>query len=408
MNMKCKKNSKYKRNEKLLVVGTWTSKVGDVIFDYVNNVILVHAFANKSWILALYQSSDTVIRVIFNMFGGIIADIGERKKILIVTDCISAGICFVTSYFVSTNIMALALIIGNALLALIFSFSSPAYKSIVSDMVEKGRISVYNSIINAGQELINVVGPFIGFVFLKAIGAKGALIINGITFLISAFLEIFLIQINASLKEEVIHRNKIFYGIKEGIVYLYSEKMILYLLIISAFVNFFLAGYNLLLPYTDLIYNGMFSGFYSKAMMAEAVGGIIGSIANAKLPQKAKEKYTSLLCTLGATGVTLIFIAIAKITYNIILCLSPFFLFGAFLTIYNINFMTYVQTHVDEKYLGRVFSVIFTVAVMFMPVGSFVFSAVNITKYISGFSIIGIGIVLLSIIFYVIGKISQV
>lgn len=67
---------------------------------------------------------------------------------------------------------------------------------------------------------------------------------------------------------------------------------------------------------------------------------------------------------------------------------------------FNINFMTYVQVHVDENYLGRVFSVIFTIAVLFMPVGSFVFSFMNITNNIYGFGIIGGGVIVLSIIGY--------
>ncbi|SHN66201.1 hypothetical protein SAMN02745247_03090 [Butyrivibrio hungatei DSM 14810] len=75
-----------KHNEYLLLFGRWTSKLGDIVFDYVNSVALVHAFASNSWVLALYQSSQTIIGVIFNLFGGALADSGGRKKILVLTD----------------------------------------------------------------------------------------------------------------------------------------------------------------------------------------------------------------------------------------------------------------------------------------------------------------------------------
>ena len=79
-------------------------------------------------------------------------------------------------------------------------------------------------------------------------------------------------------KEEAAKGKKNILGdIKEGFKYLWQEKTIFYLLVISAFVNFFLAGYNLLIPYTDVIYQGKFQGFYSKVMVAEAIGGIVGS-----------------------------------------------------------------------------------------------------------------------------------
>ena len=105
-----------------------------------------------------------------------------------------------------------------------------------------------------------------------------------------------------------------------------------------------------------------------------------------------------LILFLGATGASLVLLPIASLSGNLIVCLLPFLLFGAMLTMFNINFMSYVQIHVDEDYLGRVFSVIFTVAVMFMPIGSLVFSFLNIVESVSGFAIMGGGIILLAAI----------
>ncbi len=390
---------KLKRNEGLLIFGRWTSKIGDIVFDYVNNVVLVQAFTNSSWVLALYQSSQTIINVLFNLVGGAIADSGKRKRILIITDLLSALVCLVTSFFIGSNLLAAAVITANALLALIFSFSSPTFKSIVREMIEKDRISFYNSISNGGKELIAMTGPVIGLGLMNVVGARGALLINAATFLISALSECFLVRLEQEKKEEAAKGKKNILGdIKEGFQYLWREKTIFYLLVISAFVNFFLAGYNLLIPYTDVIYQGKFQGFYSKVMVAEAIGGIVGSFINSKLPAKFTKKYSVLLLFLGATGIALVLPPIASLTGNLIVCLVPFLLFGTMLTMFNINFMSYVQIHVDENYLGRVFSLIFTVAVMFMPIGSFVFSFLHITDSINGFGIMGLGIILLAVI----------
>lgn len=390
-----------KRNEVLLIFGRWTSKIGDIVFDYVNNVVIVQTFASSSWVLALYQSSQNIINILFNLIGGAIADVGNRKKILIITDLLSALVCLVASFFIDSNLVAAALIIANALLALIFSLSSPTFKSIVREMVEKDRITFYNSISNGGKELISMIGPVIGLALMHLVGARGALLINAATFLVSSFSEYLLVCLDQK-KSTVFHltKNSIIHDIKDGLLYLCHEKTIFYLLIISALVNFFLAGYNLLIPYTDIIYKGMFHGFYSKVMVAEAIGGIMGSFINAKLSPNFTKKYSVLLLFLGTTGVTLILPPFASMTKNLMICLVPFLLFGTMLTMYNINFMSYIQIHVAEDYLGRVFSVIFTVAVMFMPIGSFVYSYLNITSSINGFGIVGIGIIILSIISY--------
>ena len=391
--------NKSKKNELLLYFGTWTSKMGDIVFDYVNSVLLVQVYQSSSWILAIYQSSQTIVNVLFNLIGGAFADAGKRKKILIITDLLSALVCLITSFFTESRFVAAALISANGILAFIFSFSSPTFRSIIKQMVEKERISHYNSVVTTGNELIGMLAPVFGLVMLNFFNARVALLFNAVTFLISALSECFMVELEKDHKTvgDVFKRNA-FADIKEGIGYLWHEKKIFFLLLVSALVNFFLAGYNLLLPYTDCLYAGVFSDFYGKVLVAESIGGVIGSFVNSKLPNQITDKISVLLFFLGLTGGSLVLPPIVSQTRQIWICLAPFSLFGAMLTMFNINFMSYVQIHVDENYLGRVFSVIFTIAVLFMPVGSFVFSFLNITISIYGFWIVGGGIVVLSII----------
>ncbi|WP_289225791.1 hypothetical protein, partial [Bacteroides acidifaciens] len=106
---------KLRRNELLLCLGGWTSKVGNIVFDYANSVSIVGVFADKPWVLAIYQSSETIIQIGFNLIGGANADNGNRKKIIIVTDIISAIICFLLSVFINSAVMAVAMIIANAI-----------------------------------------------------------------------------------------------------------------------------------------------------------------------------------------------------------------------------------------------------------------------------------------------------
>ena len=65
---------KERKNEALLWFGKWTSKLGNIVFDYANSVSIVGAFSRAPWVLALYQSSETVIQIVFNLIGGAKAD----------------------------------------------------------------------------------------------------------------------------------------------------------------------------------------------------------------------------------------------------------------------------------------------------------------------------------------------
>lgn len=82
----------------------------------------------------------------------------------------------------------------------------------------------------------------------------------------------------------------------------------------------------------------------------------------------------------------------------IILAFTPA-LFSLFLSIFNIQFFSIVQRDVDNEFLGRVFGIIFTVAILFMPLGTVFFSVVLNPNNTFNFFIIGVSIMILSLIF---------
>jgi predicted MFS family arabinose efflux permease len=108
------------KNEALLIFGRWTSKIGDIVFDYVNNVTIVSLCGKSAFILAIYQSSEIIVNTIFNLLGGVIADRSYKKKILIRTDLLSASICITLSFFVTSTYLTIALILANIFWLLLF------------------------------------------------------------------------------------------------------------------------------------------------------------------------------------------------------------------------------------------------------------------------------------------------
>ena len=302
--------------------------------------------------------------------------------------------------------MAQVMVIANALLAVVYAFNSPTYNYLIREVIEKERIGFFNSISHAGGEIIRVTGPIIGVALVRMIGVRGALLFDAFTFAVSAAAEYFLTK-TAETAGSKKSRKTVLADIAEGFGYLLKEKKILFLVILASFVNFFLAGYNLLLPYTDVIYEGMFHNFYSKALAMEALGGIVSSAVCAKIVNKFRDNVLALIMFLFGTGFVLVLEPIFALTANYYLCLLPFVLFGISLTAFNIQFMSYVQVAVDENFLGRVFSIIFTVAVLFMPVGSFLFSAFINTSDVKSFYTVGIGIMLMSLLSMLIHHLSK-
>lgn len=387
---------KIEKNELCLLIGRWTSLIGNLIFDYANSVSIVSMFNDKPFVLGFYQGSESIVNVVLNLFGGVAADGKNKKSLLVLTDLLSFLICFTVSFFVKGDVVAIALIVANLILAVVSSFNSPTYSSILRSVVRKERIIQYNSVIHTGTGIIKIGIPLVAVSLVNVIGPRGSLLVDAGTFLVSAIAEMLLkpFEDGDRFKQK---KANIYHQIAEGIHYILKQHNLLLLILLSASVNLFLAGYNLLLPYTDVMFKKQYAGFYGKALAMQAVGGIISSWINAHRKKK-EASIGEMILFLALTGVPLILAPVLAYIDNIIVNLLPYIIFGAFLTLYNIQFMSYVQLTTDGDYLGRVFSVIFSVAVLFMPLGSFIFSAMLNVNDVRMFYLIGIGIVLLSVI----------
>ena len=158
----------------------------------------------------------------------------------------------------------------------------------------------------------------------------------------------------------------------EGIQYLLQQKKILNLIVTSSLVNFFLAGYNLFSPYSRNLFESSIDP-YAIFLSAEAAGGMIGGIIALKIISSNYSRKSYDFLILSGLFIVLYYF-VMKLFKNIIIAMICIVLFNLFLTIYNISFFTGINEDVDSNYIGRIFSIVFTAALAFMPIGSFVFS----------------------------------
>lgn len=73
------------------------------------------------------------------------------------------------------------------------------------------------------------------------------------------------------------------------------------------------------------------------------------------------------------------------------------------MTVFNIHFFSQVQTKVDKQYLGRVFSTIYTLAILFMPPATFLMTVLPSVHTLS-FLLIGLGVIGLAFLSYIYQK----
>lgn len=363
------------------------NKIGNMLYDYGNSVWLASMGTIGQTVLGMYQISELVTSVLINPFGGVISDRFSRRRILMTTDLVCGILCLAISFIRNDSWMIGALIFANIVQAIAFAFSRPANKAIITELVEKDELVLYNSRLELVMQVVSVSSPVLSFLVLQFASLRITLVLDALSF----FLAFGLVALLPKKEEKTLGKKKltfkvIFSDIKEGVRYIVKQKEIFFLLVMASSVNFFFAAFNYLLPFSNQIYG--VQGAYATILTMGAIGSIVGAL----LASKIQASMEMLLFLLALTGLGVMIMGFTLPSY---LTFSGNFVCELFMTIFNIHFFTQVQTKVEGEYLGRVLSSIYTLAILFMPIATGLMTWLP-SVHLYSFLIIGLGVVVLS------------
>jgi len=371
------------------------TKIGNMLYDYGNSVWLASIGTIGKTVLGIYQISELVTGILVNPFGGVISDRFSRRKILMTTDLVCGILCLVISFIRNDRWMIAALIVANIVQAIAFGFSRPANKAIITEVVEKEEIVTYNAHLELVLQVVSVSSPVCSFLVLQFASLHATLLLDALTFFIAFVLVAFLPEEVAKVQEKKKFTGKdIFSDIKEGLDYIWHQKDIFFLLLVASGVNFFFAAFEFLLPFSNRLYGG--KGAYATILTLGAIGSILGALVANKITSSMK----ILLFLLIMAGVGVFMMGLPLPTY---LSFAGNLVCEFFVTIFDIHVFTQVQTKVEDDYLGRVLSTIYTLAVLFMPIAKGLMTWLPSVR-VESFLLIGAGVILFSFLAQLVAK----
>ena len=371
------------------------NKIGNMLYDYGNSVWLASMGTIGKTVLGIYQISELVTGILVNPFGGVISDRFSRRKILMTTDLVCGLLCMAISFIRNDRWMIAALIVTNIVQAIAFGFSRPANKAIITEVVEKEEIVTYNAHLELVLQVVSVCSPVFSFLVLQFASLHMTLLLDALTFFIAFVLVSFLPKEEAKVQERKQFTGKdIFSDIKEGLDYIWHQKEIFFLLLVASGVNFFFAAFEFLLPFSNRLYG--VKGAYATILTLGAIGSILGALVANKMTSSMK----IFLFLLIMAGVGVFMMGLPLPTY---LSFSGNLVCEFFVTIFDIHVFTQVQTKVEDDYLGRVLSTIYTLAVLFMPIAKGLMTWLPSVR-MESFLFIGAGVILFSLLDQLVAK----
>ncbi|MEC9488476.1 MAG: MFS transporter, partial [Halanaerobium sp.] len=225
----------------LLFIGGLVSRIGNGIHNIalVWYVLDVSGSATTTGTILLIS---TLPGVIFGPFSGVIADRINRKFLIVGMDIIRGLVAIWLGWMVYTGAASFFhLGLATVLMAICGSLFNPAVTATIPNIVADCNLQKANSAEHFSVNITQIIGAAIGGVLIAVVGVSGVFILNGISFLLSAFSELFiavppLVRKAAEAKVTFIH------DLKVGASYLLQRKDLIALFAVAIILNFLSTG----------------------------------------------------------------------------------------------------------------------------------------------------------------------
>ncbi|MFD3447255.1 MFS transporter [Microbacteriaceae bacterium 4G12] len=340
-----------------LFLASCASQLGTTIGNMAFAFYLLDRFSKQPYLATLAELMYALPTLFVFVIVGVAADRMDRKKIAENSDWIRAGLTvllLIATLFQSLFFIFLILFIRSA----ISKFFAPAEMSLLQGILDKEQYMQASGLNQAVMGMFMLFGMGLGALSYRYLGIEGSVIIDGVSFVISAILirscaiplEVRLPNGKTRIKELELHN--VLSDFKQGIVYILNFKLLLSI-IFGFFVFGLVNGGFTVLPIFTMKYKlapDNYELYTSLFSILLGIGFIIGSAISNTLIQKM-QPYRVIISGIFLTGAGTIIIGFIT---NIWIYLTFVLILGVILAPMNVALSGWMNELVDPKFMGRV------------------------------------------------------
>ncbi|MEC0036300.1 MULTISPECIES: MFS transporter [Bacillus] len=374
-----KKRNQELRNICLYSIAKTVSLFGSSIYSFALGLYVLQ-ITGSALNFAITLILGTIPMIVMNPFAGVIADKVDKKKLVVCMDVLSG--CLLITVYILSNYYGLNLFIiytTTFLMTVFTTFFGIGLEAVKPNMVTKERLMRINSISKIIDSISLILGPMLGGIVFAVFDIKTFIIINGISFILSAISILF---INFKLCEQNINEEcsireiNFIEDIKEGYSYLLERKSLKNTFSILISLNFFLGfAVTVPLPYIINTVLNLSSKQFGIIQGTFPVGMIIGAIVVKKITDRFSYSYllkklSSMLSVfMIILGIPVLFksFEVNDLVFVITYCVVMIFL-GFIIALIDIPLIYFMQNEIPDEYRGRVLSIGLSIGKMMLPI----------------------------------------
>ena len=313
--------------------------------------------------LAYLGLAQGVPLVLFQLFGGVLADRINRLRLLVATQTLIALTLFAAFALTLFGLAGLEHLLVLAALSNAFrAFDEPSRMALIPQLIERERLPNAIALGSIPWQAGRMIGPSITGVLIAAFGGAVGFGMAAAASCIALFLYS---RVRVRGDAPAPDGRHVLQQFADGLRFVAHNFVFTSLIALALFNSLFAMSYLTLLPiYADSYFHAGPTG-YGLLNAAHGTGALFGSLTVATIAHLTLRRGTALLVTATALGCLLIVFSRSQVMW---LALAVLVLVGFCNTFYLMHVNTYLQQHVPDHLRGRVMS-LYSLCWNLLPLG---------------------------------------
>ena len=268
------KRKLWNKDTVLMLQGNAVSALGDILYSVAIGS-WVYEKTGSSALMGIMSSISMFMTMLVMPFSGSIIDKCSRKLIIVGMDALRGVIMLALGVLAFADSLSVPVVLAAAFLASACSvFFSPAVSTLMLDIIPHDDMVRGQSVFSGVNSFVNLVGKAISGALVAFLGVPLIVLLNGVSYLISAVTELFITVPKTAHQGEKITLGGIFADFKVAVREIFENRYLKLFIPCALVLNLLGAGpMTLMLPF--MLEKGFTVDMYGYLMSVETAASLL-------------------------------------------------------------------------------------------------------------------------------------
>jgi MFS family permease len=350
-------------NFRLFWSGNFLSNIGTWMQNVAQGWLVLLLTGNSAFWLGVVGFAGAIPFLFITLFGGVVADRVNKRRLLLVTQTIMMILAFLLAGLAYWKVITVWGVTVIAFLnGVVMAMNQPSYQAMVPRLVKREDLTNAIALNSAQYNMSRILGPTLGGYAMALLGVAGNFFLNGLSFLAVLWS---LTRIHYPEQRQT-RREGMLTSLRAGLGYVHGRPQMFVLVGMIAVSSLLTMPFMTFIPYFARVHLSTNASGMGWLFGASGAGAVLGAITVASL---GNIRHRGWVIALGGAGVMAVVVVFCY-THTFVLSVFLMLLegYGMMLTTSSVNVA--MQTLSSDEMRGRVMSIYGTCFLGLPPLGA--------------------------------------